>query len=609
MGQRSVFLSFFNESVYKATKLTVSKRNKLFSKLNLSELIDISVLKRKISLKNASKLWNEAKTNFEKNGIKVFFASNGEDVKNYINDFLKDTKLIVKGKSLTTEEIRLRQFLENKGIETVETDLGEWIIQLENQLPSHFTAPAVHLSKEEVANIVNKRLKVKLKASPEEITKFVRKLLRKKFENADIGIIGANFVIANPGIIMAVSNEGNVSLSARLPRKVFVITGYDRIYNNISNMESLQRLLTASATGQEYTSYTDFIKKPLPHQEVHLIVLDNGRKELLISEFQDAGRCIRCASCLNTCPVYSEVGGHVFGEVYHGGIGSLLTHFLSDKEKAEQIASYCLRCSACEQFCPMEIPISDLVAKLSKNHKLPFYIKLPLKMMKKNNRAQQEIEKNKNALFIGCAFRTPFLKKEKNSILKAANEFFKDKGGVTIIDKGCCGMPHFYKGQLTDSNVRKEALLEILDKFENVYIPCSSGYMFLKENLKEKLKLFSIELVNSYFTSEKQQLHENVYYHLPCHLKNKEGRKEFETLSKKVNFSNWESENCCGSGGTYFITHPNISKKILKRKHIDISKQFRIITSCPSCILQLRRIFGHTNVTHTVNYILNNRNN
>jgi len=594
-------LSFFNESVYKATELTVTKRNKLFSKLHLSELIDSSVSIRKNSLQNASKLWSEAKSNFEKNGIKVFFALNGEDVKNYINNYLTDTKLIVKGKSLTTEEIRLRQFLEEKGIETVETDLGEWIIQLENQLPSHFTAPAVHLSKEEVANIVNKRLKVNLNASPEEITKFVRKLLRKKFENADIGIIGANFVIANPGIIMAVSNEGNVSLSARLPQKIFVVTGYDRIYKNISGMENLQRLLTSSATGQEYTSYTDFIKKPLPHQEVHLIVLDNGRKELMKSEFSDAARCIRCASCLNTCPVYSEVGGHVFGEVYHGGIGSLLTHFLRDKKKAEQIASYCLRCSACEQFCPMEIPVSDLVAKLSKYHKLPFYIKLPLKMMKKTVSSVKD--KNKNVLFLGCAFRTPLLKKDKKNILQSAYEFFKDKGGITVIDKGCCGMPHFYKGQLTSSTDRKDALLKELNKFENIYIPCSSGYMFLKEDLQEKLKLFSIELANMCQKEAMEGNNESIFYHLPCHLKNKEGREELAVLSQKIDFSKWESEKCCGSGGTYFLTHPNISKKILKRKKIPLNKPFKVITACPSCIIQLKREFGIKNVAHTVSYL------
>jgi iron-sulfur cluster protein len=586
--------------VYKATELTVGKRNKLFSKLNLQKFIKSSVSKRKISLQTAEKLWDEATNNFEKNGVSVFFASNGDDVKNYISGFLKNSKLIVKGKSLTTEEIRLRQFLENRKIETVETDLGEWIIQLNNELPSHFTAPAIHLSKEEVANIINKKLKVHLSAEPEEITKFVRVYLREKFKSADIGIIGANFVIANPGIIMAVSNEGNVSLNGRLPEKVFVITGYDRIYNNIKGMESLQCLLTASATGQEYTSYTDFIKKPLPHQEVHLIVLDNGRRELLKSEYSAVARCIRCASCLNVCPVYGEVGGHVFGEVYHGGIGSLLTHFFSDKKTAEKIASYCLRCSTCHQVCPMEIPVSDLVAKLSKNHKIPFYIKVPLKMMKKSTFDKHKQQKCNNAIFIGCAFRTPFLKNDKEEIISTAVEFFKDKGGVTVIDSGCCGMPHYFKGEVEKSAERKEALLKVLNKFENVFVPCSSGYMFLKDDLKEKLTLFSIEYATA-FHDKLPRKKEAIYYHLPCHLKSEEGKKEFEILSTKIDFSKWESEKCCGSGGTYFLSHPAISKKILKRKDIAKKGNFKIITSCPSCIIQLRRIFKRQNVIHSVN--------
>lgn len=601
MDPRSVFLSFFNESVYKATELTKGKRNKLFKDLELNSLIESSVLKRTNSLENAEKLWEIATDNFEKNGINVFFAENGNKVKEFIYSKIKNTKLVIKGKSLTTEEIRLRQFLESKNIETLETDLGEWIIQLNNELPSHFTAPAVHLSKEEVAEIVNREIGTELNADPEEITQFVRKLLREKFETAEVGIIGANFVIANPSTIISVSNEGNVSLCARLPKQVFVVVGYDRIYDDYKGIENLQCLLTSSATGQIYTSYIDFIKKPLPHQKITLIVLDNGRKELISSEFSESSRCIRCASCLNTCPVYSEVGGHVFGEVYHGGIGSLLTHFTGSKNTAEQIAGYCSRCSTCEEYCPMEIPISSLVSKLAKNYKLPFYLKIPLKLMGEVKAITKK--ESKSALFIGCAFRTPLLKSERKEICQIAKKLFSKDGELEIIDSGCCGMPHFYKGELEESLKRKKKLIKVLSQFENVYIPCSSGYSFLKESLSDKLKLLSTEIVEK--IPEKLE-DENIHYHLPCHFKNAEGRKEFDVLSKKIDFKEWEQEKCCGSAGTYFVTHPFISKKILKRKQMIQENAYKIITSCPSCIIQLRRIFKKENVVHSATYLSKN---
>jgi len=600
-------LSFFNESVYKATQLTSKKRAKLFEEFSLSELIGDAVKKRKSSLENADNLWKIATNNFENNGIEVFFADNGNQVNQFILSKISGDKLVIKGKSLTTEEIRLRQFLEKNGFETVETDLGEWIIQLNNQLPSHFTAPAVHLSKEEVADIVNKELGTNLPSSPEAITKFVRKFLRKKFESADVGIIGANFIISEAATIMAVSNEGNVSLSARLPKKVFVVVGYDRIYDNFSGIENLQRLLTASATGQEYTSYIDFIKSPLPHQKITLIVLDNGRKKLLASKYKDVARCIRCASCLNSCPIYEEVGGHVFGEVYHGGIGSLLTAFTGDKAVSEKIASYCSRCSACEQYCPMEIQISTLVSQLAESYYLPRFLKIPLKLMGKANFKKQV--NVKNALFIGCAFRTPFLSAERKSIEETAKGFFSDKGGVEIINSGCCGMPHFYKGELEESKVRMNKLVSILSKFDNVYIPCSSGYLFLKEALGDKLKLMSTVLYKStrLSSSTVTKQKEKVFYHLPCHFKNEEGRKEFSELEKSIDFDSWEQEKCCGSAGTFFISHPILSNKILKRKSMKCDEGFKIITSCPSCIIQLRRLFGKEKVLHTVRYLSENK--
>ena len=591
--QRSATLflfNLFNENVYKATSHTVEKKHRVFKEKGLAELIPNAVEKRKKCLENAEKLWEEAKVNFEKNGIEVFFAKDGSQVKEFIKTKLKEKELIVKGKSLTTEEIELRQFLEKEGHEVVETDLGEWIIQQRNELPSHFTAPAVHLSAEDVRKMINKKFKTNLSANIQGLTDFVRKHLREKFLNATCGIIGANFVIANPPTIMAVSNEGNVSLSARLPKKVFVVTGYDRIYDTPDRMEDLQKLLTSSATGQYYTSYVDFIRKPLPHQRVFLIVLDNGRKKLLKSEFRETARCIRCASCLNICPVYKEVGGHKFGKVYHGGIGSLLTAFTGDKKDSEKIADFCLRCGSCQPECPMEIPISKLVAKLSSDFSVPFYLKMPLKMLKEQKEGFKK--KNKNLIFIGCAFRTPIFSKINKKIKSFAENLNAD-----ILENGCCGMPHFYKGMIEESKERSNALAKIFQQYENIYIPCSSGFSFLREKFGNKIKLMSVEIAKQSNNSKQETT--KIYYHLPCHLKHIKDFNEKENLKNAINIQGWEhEEKCCGSAGTFWISHPIISKKILSRKK-EGQKDFQIITSCPSCYIQLKRIFKNR-VKHTI---------
>jgi len=579
----------FNENVYRATTKTVEKKHRIFNEKNIQKMIPQCVEKRKTSLENAEDLWGKAKEGFEKEGIKVFFAKSPEDAKKFIASRLEKNELIIKGKSLTTEEIRLRQFLEKEGHEVVETDLGEWIIQQRNELPSHFTAPAIHLSAEQISRMIKEKFKVKIKDDINELTDFIRKHLREKFLNATCGIIGANFVTATPPTIISVSNEGNVSLCARLPRKLFIVTGYDRIYNDTKGIEKIQKVLTSSATGQYYTSYIDFIKKPLPHQKIFLVILDNGRRKLLESEFKETARCIRCASCLNICPVYREVGGHLFGKIYHGGIGSLLTAFSGNMKDAEKIADLCLRCGSCEPECPMEIPIASLVANLSSNFELPIYLKLPLKMLKGANKHPET--KRKNLIFIGCAFRTTLLKKAYKKI-----KSFAERLNADILEEGCCGMPHYYKGQLEESEKRIKNLERIFENYSTIFIPCSSGYSFLKEKFGDKVRLLSIELAlraESGITPEK-----GIYlYHLPCHLKHLKNFNEKNELKKVLKIKNWESEDrCCGSAGTFWLTHPFISRKILSRKKQN-NDDLPLITSCPSCYIQLKRVFK--NVKHT----------
>ncbi len=607
-------MSIFNENVFRATNLSVSKRDDVFTREKLDRLKQVAVAKRKQSLSQLDALWERAAFGFGANGVDVVFAADAKKANATIRHTLADARLIVKGKSLTTEEIGLRQSLEADGKQVVETDLGEWIIQQRNELPSHVTAPAIHLSSGDVAKLIRKQFNVDVTPEPASLTRFVREHLRERFVEADAGIVGANMVVADPASIICVSNEGNVSLSARLPRKLVVVVGVDRIYDNPTGIQGVQQLLTASATGQQYTSYIDVIRKPLPHQEITIVVLDNGRRRLLSGEFSEAGRCIRCGACLNICPVYQEVGGHVFGKVYHGGIGALLTAFTGRKDEAAAIADYCMRCGSCEANCPMDIPISSLVSRLSDPERLPFYLKWPLQKMKRAGAGARPavlVEREgpvgtneapvvrTQGVFLGCVLRSPLLKETQVAIQNAMS-FLEPK--PVVFDQGCCGMPHFYKGMIEEAQVRLDDLASMFRDMDRILIPCSSGYAFLRKQLGDRIELMSIALASD-MTQVKPD--RRVFYHVPCHLKTEAGAREWEALIRIVPLEEWEhGERCCGSAGTYFIQHPGISRHILKRKDVPGKDPYFIITSCPSCLIQLRRTFGRKNVLHTVDFLM-----
>ena len=596
-------MSLFNKKVFEATNLTVQKRGRLFRDKDLDSLKEEACAKRQKSLEQADKLWKRAAEGFESRGIHVHFAAHGPEARQLIHSKIGDGTLVVKGKSLTTEEIELRQFLEGKGLEVVETDLGEWIIQQRGELPSHLIVPAIHLSAGQVAAMIEEKFGEKTGLDAAGITKFARRHLRKKFLAADAGIVGSNFVVADPPTIGIVSNEGNVSLAARLPSIVFVVVGYDRIYDSTCGLQNVQQLLTASATGQEDTSYLDFLRAPLPHQQVHLVVLDNGRKALMDSDLKEAARCIRCAACLNVCPVYQEIGGHAFGKIYHGGIGSILTAFTSTSRDAAAIATYCMRCSTCETHCPMQVPVAKLVSLASKDFGVPAYLRIALGLLRVHEEVDvQKSEKPgaKTAVFLGCAFRSRLLGKEQRAIVRAAARFCEN---ATLIHSGCCGMPHFNKGLLAESDKRLDRLAATFEGFDEVLVPCSSGYAFMRQRLGNKIKLMSANLFEK--AGARLEATGKIYYHLPCHLKGAQEIDEKNIISQNVDIEDWEnSERCCGSAGTYVLQHPFISKKILSRKKGIEERRARIVTSCPSCIMQLRRAFGSGRVLHPLRLLM-----
>ena len=277
-----------------------------------------------------------------KRGAKVFRAKDGAELKKYILDLChqQNVQRIVKSKSMASEEIELNHELEAAGIRVKETDLGEWIIALAGQRPSHMVMPAIHLNRDQVADYFSKELKEDIPPDIPFMVQTARKTLREEFLQADMGITGANLAIAENGAVLLVTNEGNARLTTTLPRIHVAIVGYEKLIPALQDAAPILRSLPRSATCQLATSYVSMISGPVPSmvkidgkwvqqdKELHIILLDNGRLRAAKDEkFKQIYQCIRCASCLNVCPVYQLVGGHVYGHIYAGGIGAILTAF------------------------------------------------------------------------------------------------------------------------------------------------------------------------------------------------------------------------------------------------------------------------------------------
>jgi L-lactate dehydrogenase complex protein LldF len=306
-------------------------------------------------------------------GSKVHWASTPEEARQAILAICKDAnaRLVTKGKSMVSEEIGLNHALEAAGMEVVETDLGEYLIQLEDEAPSHIIAPAIHLTIPEI----ERRFRVAhthldpARTFPEaaDIVAEARAVLRQKFLSADVGITGANFIIADTGSSIIVTNEGNGDLTQLLPKVHIVITAIDKVLPTLNDAAALMRLLPRSATGQEATSYTTFTTGPRRNgeaegpEEVHIVILDNGRTELLASEMRPVLRCIRCGACMNHCPVYGAIGGHAYGAVIPGPIGAALMPGLTGVSETAHLAGASTFCGACSDVCPVKIPLTDMM--------------------------------------------------------------------------------------------------------------------------------------------------------------------------------------------------------------------------------------------------------
>ena len=309
-------------------------------------------------------------SNFERNGGKVIWALDAADALREIETILLNHKAakVVKSKSMVSEEISLNDHLEKTGIEVLETDLGEYIVQQAGEHPYHIVTPAMHKSKEDVAVLFNEKFGLPVKSTPEDITAYVRKKLREKFFHADVGITGANFIIADTGSVCVTENEGNGLLSMSFPKVHIVVTGIEKVLPSFRNLDLFWPLLATHGTGQYVTAYNSLISGPRQDgetdgpKEMYVVLLDNGRSQLLAQKHQRrALSCIRCGACLNTCPVYKTIGGHAYGTTYSGPIGSVITPWLKGVNEFKHMSFASSLCGSCTEVCPVKINLHELL--------------------------------------------------------------------------------------------------------------------------------------------------------------------------------------------------------------------------------------------------------
>ena len=324
------------------------------------------------ALNHLADLLEAAEANMQSNGIQVLWAADAAEARAHVLEIARkhDVHRIVKSKSMVTEEIALNEGLEAEGIETIETDLGEYILQLNQEPPSHIVAPVIHKSKESIRQIFETRIHMPPTDDAGEMARYARVQLRAAFLSADLGISGGNFIIAETGTICLVTNEGNGRMVTSLPRVHVAVVGIEKIVATLEDYVTLTQVLPRSATGQKMAVYTHMINGPRRPgdedgpEQVYVVLVDNGRSNIYTSGYTEALACIRCGACLNACPVYEVAGGHSYGWVYPGPIGAVVTPLLTGMENATPLPYASSLCGSCKQVCPVDIDIPRMLLDL-----------------------------------------------------------------------------------------------------------------------------------------------------------------------------------------------------------------------------------------------------
>jgi iron-sulfur cluster protein len=374
--QKSLENKFLRKSMNNFALAYRQGHAKAYSGLDKDKLVSDVVEVKDNALNDMAALSDKFAKKAGSKGMKVHFAKNAQEANQIIADIAKETgtQKIVKSKSMTSEETLLNHYLDDRKFEVTETDLGEWIIQMRHEGPSHMVLPAIHLSRYQVSDLFEDV--THKKQDPENIdslVKVARRELRKKFAEADMGITGANFLLADSGTVGLVTNEGNARLASTLPKTHVVLAGIDKVLPSISDALKILKVLPRNATGQTLTSYVSWITgqtECFSHEEnkkdIHIVLLDNGRSEMAKDpEFSKVFRCVRCGACANVCPVYRMVGGHTMGHIYIGAIGLILTYFFHGRDEAEKLIGNCIGCGACRNICAGGIDLPNLIKAIA----------------------------------------------------------------------------------------------------------------------------------------------------------------------------------------------------------------------------------------------------
>ena len=545
--QKALKDSNLQKALQKASSQHFQKYNSTKNKIEWEKIKERARSIREECVKKLPQLIQKFTQEAEAAGAVVYSASTPQEALSLIETIVsqKKARLIVKSKSMVSEEIQLRSFLEKKGYKIVETDLGEWIIQLAKERPSHITAPALHKTKEEIAELLSRHLGKKIPAVPEEIVKIAREEMRRYFAEADVGISGANLAIAESGTLVIVSNEGNARLVTSLPPLHIALVTAEKFVETMEQAASLTKALVFASSGLKLTSYVSFITGPSRTTdiekelvigvhgplELHIIILDNGR--LKVSQDKDLDKilyCLKCGGCMLVCPVFQSLGGHVFGgQVYPGGVGILLTAITRSFKDASRLLDFCADCKKCEEFCPVGIPTSDLIQELKSQRRLKLWErafsaffkkkslgeiaakllsilqkpwkkngylkKLPFPWAKqksfpalnlKKGQLRAENKGKKVYLFQGCLVKF-FFPEIRESVFASLSPF-----GFQVVsppEQACCGAPAFHLGHKKDLEALAKKNLKSFAKENPDFIltVCPTGNSILK-NLYPRLE-------------------------------------------------------------------------------------------------------------------------